>query len=410
MQADGPDDMSGVSILSGQDQDPYPMYEELRRRGSVLWDRRLQGWLVLSYELCKYIEQNEQLYRHPYFGASPQVVDIKGGGTTVTIAQGEEHQKIRRFTQRLFTPSAVATYRDKHVRPVVHWLIDRFIGRGQADLASELTDLVPPRVLASLCALPWQDDALIGEIVSRHDLIATWIGRPGRGQELTNKAVQASHELNDILRPYILERREHPSDDLISRIWKEGADAGITDEADVVANCRELFFAGSHTTIGGLANAVYLLLSQPDVRTAVAADRRAALAGFIEESLRLLSPLQFRYRLANQDGDLGGVSIKKDQLVFMVHAAANRDPQKYECPAATMLKRPRLTDHLTFNAGPRTCIGAPLARVELREVLEAVLDRMKNVRFDPHAAPPQERSVFARAYRPLNVLFDPAPL
>src|SRR3546814_7096563 len=102
---------------------------------------------------------------------------------------------------------------------------------------------------------------------------------------------------------------------------------------------RELFFAGSDTTVHGIANALYLLFSDPGLMAQVRADRTKALAALIEESLRLFNVVQYRHRICMADTMIGGTAIAKDEIVILVHAAANRDPDKYACPAQANITR-----------------------------------------------------------------------
>jgi cytochrome P450 len=157
-----------------------------------------------------------------------------------------------------------------------------------------------------------------------------------------------------------------------------------------------------------LRNALYILLTQPDIRESVNADRDKALNNFIEEVMRNLGSVQYRTRVANQDIELGGTQIKKDDVLVVVNAAANRDPKKYGCPAQVDLNRPTPRDHLAFNAGPRSCVGAALARDEMRIAIEAILDRLPDLRLDPEQASPQFTGLFTRSYQPLHVLFTAA--
>jgi cytochrome P450 len=142
------------------------------------------------------------------------------------------------------------------------------------------------------------------------------------------------------------------------------------------------------------------------MRAAVAQDRDK-IPNVIEEAQRLYGSPQWRYRRANQDCDLGGVTVKKDQMIILLHGAANRDPQRFgDCPATPDLARPRLRDHLAFNYGPRSCVGMGLARMEMRDALNGVLDRLPNVRPDPTAEQPRYANLFMRSFRPLHVRFD----
>jgi len=151
------------------------------------------------------------------------------------------------------------------------------------------------------------------------------------------------------------------------------------------------------------------LLDRRAIRLAEsAADRDEAIRRFVEEALRLFGAVHFRPRVANQDVELAGEAIKKDDHLLCVNLSANRDPARYGCPHAVKMDRASPRDHLAFHSGPRTCIGAALARAELQEAVRAVLDRLPDLRPDPSAEPPTFKGFLMRSYRPLHALFTPA--
>jgi cytochrome P450 len=395
-----------VTLLSVEDTDPFGFYESLRARGPLVWDEVMQGWLVLSYEHCRLIETQEGRFRHPYSDASPELVEIKGGRSNLTLLQGEEHARMRRFHLKLLTPRAVESYRTQYVKPIIDFLLDRVVAKGRADLTTDFGDQVPPRVIAALFGMPWEDDAMITRILHLHEEVMAWIGRRNSGEEFTRRARAAADEINAMLLPYIRARREQPQDDFVSRVWLDApAEYGEMTEADALSICREIFLGGSDTTVHGIANSLYLLLSNAAAYRAVEQDRDAARTNLVEEAMRLYGSVQYRFRVANEDCELGGVPVKKDQILILLHAAAHRDPAHYACPAAMDLTRRPITDHLAFNVGPRACIGSNLARVEMRDSIAAVLDRLPNVQLDPDAEPPRFRSLFMRSFRPLHVVF-----
>jgi cytochrome P450 len=174
---------------------------------------------------------------------------------------------------------------------------------------------------------------------------------------------------------------------------------------DVLSITRDLFIGAGDTTMNAIANSIYLLLTEPVVREAVTNDPDATLNAFIEETLRLLGSVQWRYRIANHDVSVGGVTIKKDDSLLLLHAAANRDPGHYACPHAIDLNRKRPSDHLAFNVGPRLCAGMHLARLEIRECLKTLIKRLPDLRLDPSKEQPQFRNFSHRSFSPLHVLF-----
>jgi cytochrome P450 len=405
----GPEAGCPFSLLSTAEVDPFPAYEQARlKEGSVMWDPGMQAWLVLDYANCAHIETHEDQFANPYAGASPLVVKVKGGKANITLTQGATHERLRRFHMRLLSARAVAEYREHHVRPIISWLVDRILerGTGRAELVADLADQVPPRVIAALFGMPWQNDALIARILHCHEEIMAWIGLKNSGESATQRAIAASDELNAMLLPHIRARREAPAADFISRVWLDAPEYyGALEEEDALAICREIFLGGSDTTVHGISNSLYLVLSDANVRQAVERDREKALAACVEEAMRLFSAVQYRFRIAQQDCRLGAAQIQAGQTLVLVHAAANRDPARYACPGEVDLGRSQPTDHLAFNRGPRTCVGAGLARREMADCITAVLDRLPGVSLDINQPPPRFTSLFMRSFKPLHIVY-----
>ncbi|WP_342709876.1 cytochrome P450 [Bradyrhizobium sp. B124] len=393
-------------MLSLANRDPFPSYEALRKRGEIIWDPGMKCWLVLSYDLCKVIESDEKTFRIMYADASPLTLEIKGGEAGLSALVGERHPRMRRVYLKLLGDKLMPQYRDQHVLPVINDAIDRFIDKGSAELVSQFSEKIPERVMASLFGLPWRDDTLIANISRWHKDVTAWIGMKNSGDELTRKAKLASDELNKLLLPCILERKDNRGDDFISWIWSRASDDyGEVGVAEVLAIVRDAAIGAGETTTDAIANSIYLFLSDPAMREAVKNDQVAALNAFVEEVLRLLGAVQWRYRIANQDISLGGVTIKKDDSVLLLHAAANRDPAHYACPHMIDLKRRPLTDHLAFGVGPRVCAGMHLARLLVRESLKALIARLPDLRLDPAKETPRFADFSHRSFAPLHVLF-----
>jgi cytochrome P450 len=400
-----------VNLRSLEGQDPFPVYEALRQQGKVVWDDSLRGWLVLDYEICKHVELNEDTaFRNMYADADPLVVELKGGRANITVSQGEQHARMRRFHMSLLSQKALASYRVNIVTPIIDAMLDRLATKpGKADLAADFGDEIPPRVICALLGMPWQDDDLIRKTLQLNEEIMQWIGRGYYDAQSVSAARVASASINELLLPYIRARREHPQDDFISRVWRDAPhEYGDLSEEEALAICRELYLGGADTTVHGIANCLYLLLWNPSMDAAVRGNREK-IPILVEEAQRLYGSPQWRYRRANADCVLGDVAIAKDQMIVLVHGAANRDPNHFgACPAAPDLTRARPRDHITFNYGPRTCVGIGLARMEMSDALNGILDRLPNVRPDPDAPQPRFANLFMRSFRPLHVLFDPA--
>lgn len=279
------------------DTDSFAFYDLLRKGdGSPVWDETAQGWLIYDYDNVVAAQRDESVFGNAYVNADETIRAIKGGGANVTLSQGKEHDLLRRFHLKLLTPSNVERYRVSHVVPIITQQLDRIQNEHRVDAAADIADRIPPRVICSMLGIPADDDYAMQRLLDLNNEIVALITSGYRDPALRDRALAASAELNEVLRPFIRHRREEPGDDFISRVWLEAPGAGIDlDEDAALGLCRELYFAGSDTTVNGIANAVYMMLSRPGVLEAVRADRNKAVAGLIEESLRLIGVVYQRH-------------------------------------------------------------------------------------------------------------------
>jgi cytochrome P450 len=259
---------------------------------------------------------------------------------------------------------------------------------------------VPSDVIAALLGLDWQDEQLLASCRAWNSTIFRWSETFGADEAATNEALAAAAGLDEVLLPVIRARREHRADDLISLLWDKGPDAlQPWGEAEVLAQCRVLFFAGSDTTAHLLRNLLHVLLTEPGVDDRLRADP-TQVGAFVDEVLRLYGPIHFRVRVALTDVELGGQVIRRGERAHPMNAAANQEPRHYPDPHRIQIDRSPLRDHLAFNAGPRFCVGAALARAEGAEVVEQVLPRSSGMDWVDGAGRPRFRGYMPRSFRP----------
>jgi hypothetical protein len=370
------------------------------------------AWLVLSYGACKELERNEEiLYRHAYLDMDSDLyVEVEGGPRNILFLPGKDHQSVHRLLMRMLNPNKIEQQRESLIRPLVHRLIDRFADSGRVELVGEFAERLPVRVIAALMDLPYLDDEWVEDCKHAMDEIAAFLeAHSTNDEDISRRAITASKRLNELLMPVIMERKTSDANDLISRLWREGPKAlDGWDEIDMRANIRILFFGGSDTTTHVLANSFYLLMTQPELVEQLQEGGEEAVGRFVEEALRLFGAVHFRPRVANGDTLLGGVPIGKDAQLLAINLAANRDPAHYECPHSVKLDRATPRDHLAFHSGPRSCVGSALARAELQEAVQAVLERLPELRLNPDAVEkPSFTGFLMRSYRPLHSRFTP---
>jgi cytochrome P450 len=396
---------SGVPELSStMDVPPYDSYERMREE-PVRWDESMGGWVISSYDLCKQVLRGEHTFvRHADIDNREVVARVTGAPRLINFVAGDDHRRLHQWWLRLFSPTRVERYRESVIKPVVTATVDRFVALGEADLVTDFAARIPARVIAGVAGLPWEDDEWFRRLKALLDRVGHFFDR--RPGDDGSDSIRASEEVTAMLLPIIRERRGGEGDDPISIAWREGPDV-LPDwsESDVVGMVRTMFLAGADTTSHGIANAAQLLLTRPEIAARVRADESLEPA-FVEESLRLLGPAHFRVRKANEDFEAGGVTIHKDEMIVPLLAAADRDPGKYPCPHDFALERRALRDHVAFNFGPRTCVGAALARSEIQESAHALLHRLPNLRLDPDAPTPVHKGFALRSYSPLRVTFD----
>jgi len=420
--------MSWASVPRGEAWDGFFPFLDQLRADEVVWDEESGAWLVGSFEACRELavhdgdgwqkrhvpEVERDVYLATVGGGSPRTIVYVEPGET---ENSEEHARFHRWWGRAFSPRVIETWREQRIRPLVHEHIDRFAGRGTAELFADLAGPVPGRVIAATLGLPTDEDFVQKcEYYRDH----TRVARTGPSSvrflptddPVVQHALQAAQEWTDLLMPLVRERRGSDGDDFLAMLWRDAHeffDPGW-DETDILGTVKLMFGAGSYTTGGGIANALYLALARPDLADQVRKGDDDVLTRFVEESLRLYTPALFTIRRATKDLELAGAQIREGDVAVMVNAAANRDPARFECPVDVDLERSMPRGHLAFHWGPRACPGQALARAEIKEAVSAVLTRLPDVRFTPGAEPPLypgDSKMMVRGWRPLHVTFTP---
>ena len=398
-----------MSLKQISGQDPYPMYEEMRAQGDVIWDEGMQAWLVLSADGCREMMRTDlDAIRFWTKDLGDIARDIQGT-SALTLLEGEDHRKLHTWWLQQYSIAEMEKFRISDVRPLVNMLVDDFIEKGRADLVPDYANRLPIRAIATVMGLPWRNDDWISELYETMKPIETFFNYSmAGGAEIVANARAAGRKLGDLLLPFVEARRGGTGDDMISRMWRDGPTlVPGWDLPNILTNLRHMLFAGSGTTSHSLASTLYLMMTEEGLIEKLRVGGEKAIRALVEESLRLHGPVHYRSRRANRDFTVAGTEIHADQAIISVQSAANRDPQRYTCPAQLDLDRANPRDHIAFNFGPRTCVGANLARLEVQETVRVFLERVQDLRFDPDAPPPEFGGLQLRDFRPLNVLFTP---
>jgi len=317
-------------------------------------------------------------------------------GRTILEMDPPQHQRHRALVARAFRARVLDQWSDTIIGATISELIDAFAGDGHADLIPQLTFPFPVRVIARILGLPEADWPRFLRLST--ELIAV--------MRHWDRAVAASRELRGYFAEVIADRRRRPCDDLVSQLIEAEVDGHRLSDDEIYPFLLLLLPAGAETTYRSSSNLLFGLLSDPGQLDAVRADRDLVPQA-IEEALRWETPSLIVARTATQDVELGGVRIPAGGYVVVSLGAANRDPGRYADPDRFDVFRED-KQHMSFGDGAHRCLGMHLARLEMRVLLNAVLDRLPGLRLDPAAEDPHIHGLLFRSPPNLPVRFDPA--
>ncbi len=364
---------------------------QMQLQGRVLYGGKLPEFFVaLSHDAVAEVLRDGERFSSAGYA---RTIGLMLGRSILEMDE-PEHARARGVIQQAFTKRALEHWERDLVGPIVNGLIDRFAARGHADLVRELTFPFPVSVIAHMLGVPEREHAAFHRLSV--ELISLAIDPA--------LAVAASQALRELFARVLAERRRVPTDDLISVLAHAELDGARLDDEAIFAFARLLTPAGAETTYRSSSNLLFALLSHPAQLEAVRRDR-SLVPQAIEEGLRWETPLPGIQRTCVRDTEVCGIAIPARAVVMVSMASANHDETRYERPDEFDIFRPAKT-HMAFAFGPHRCLGMHLARMESRVALEAVLDRLPNLRLDPEAKDPHISGELFRSPLALPVLFD----
>jgi cytochrome P450 len=286
-----------------------------------------------------------------------------------------DHERLRRIVGREFAPKDIHRFRA---------VVEQFVSEGieelrrTGDVVKSLAIPVPVRVMASIMGVPSSDIPELRRISA--DLVDAFKITPVGTNPLEGlqHVPQAVMELEKYFTVLIAERRENPADDLITKLLAPATD-GTLSEYELFWFCLLLLVAGIETTTNLIGNMVIALHDHPDQWDKLRGDR-SLVASAVNECLRFDAPIQGFFRQTTADYPVGDAVIPNGHRVLLSFGAANRDPSQYARPEVLDVSR-NPTDHLAFGAGIHRCLGAGLAELEGRVVLEHLLDTVDEIEF-----------------------------
>jgi cytochrome P450 len=399
---------------------PFPFYEALRHETPVHHIPGTNEYLVSRHDdICSVAARTELFSsdfskHHPPDGGqnvrNKPRVDV-GGATrfapySMAGTDPPEHKEKRALGLRFLSRERLKTY-EGLVEAMVGEVVDGWIDRGECDFRAEFGDILPVLVMADILGLPREDVPLFKRFGAREVPSA---GAPYMSDAQMEIEASLYRESSEYMRAALLERVERPRDDFLSELIH--AQIEQYDEFDLaysIAEANTFLRAGISTTAHMLASAMLALCSDPALADRIRADGELAKP-FVEEVLRLESPVQWSSRHCTADTEIGGVPIPRGALVLVMWASGNRDGARFDSAEELCPAREQVAKHqLAFGRGPHLCIGAPLARLEGQVAVRVLLARLRNIRLVEEESDLRHiESYYFRAPRRLQIAFDPA--
>ncbi len=266
-------------------------------------------------------------------------------------------------------------------------LIDRWIDRGEVEFISEFARPLPQMVMANVLGFPLSDIPQLADWGTA--TVAAFVWGKGHRNLLTEEQLKEQFVhldgLKDYVNQHVIEKRANPKDDMISwltQVTYSPLNRKLTD-LEINGIVYAMLIGGLETTQYALDEQAQLICERPQLWTALKADR-SKLRTFTEEGMRLRSPTQgLSTRMTTQDEVFQGVTVPKGSLLHLRWAAANIDPDEWECPMDVQLDRKGAARHLVFSAGPRVCPGAGISRIEQMVAWTRLLDRIESFSYAP---------------------------
>ena len=353
-------------------RDPYPAYARLRAEAPVYKIEPLGMYAVSRYDDVLHVLNHPELFSSTGF-TETRIHEGDEPVTMMIFADPPDHTRLRNLVNRGFTPKMIADLAPR-IRQVTGELIDRIAERGETDLIADLAMPLPVTIIAEI----------LGVEPERKDDFkrwSDWIVLDFAGQIPAEDQDQRQRDMDqfrDYFEEVVAERRAHPTGDLISALVRAEAEQQALTAHEVLAFIILLLVAGNETTTNLIGNMTIALLAHPDQLAKLRADP-SLVPNAVEEALRYDAPVQFLFRRAAQDVELAGTPIPAGSMVTVFFGSANRDERKY--PDAERFDVTRdATGHVAFGHGIHFCLGAPLARLEGRIALEAMLARLEDIK------------------------------
>ncbi|MCA0755793.1 cytochrome P450 [Paenibacillus sp. N4] len=354
--------------------EPYAWYKEMRDNNPVYYDAEQDVWNVFLYDHAKRVLFDHELFSNKKERSLIPIPQRLESRSNVNLVDPPEHRKRRALLAQAFTPRSLKDW-EPRIQEIVDGLIAEMEGAPSVDIVESLAIPLPIIVIADLLGVPYQDRR---QFKTWSDILFLPYNNEAFA-DIEQQKGQAMKEFAEYLYPIVLQKRNHPEDDIISDLTKAELEGERLTDEEVVMSAIGLLGAGNETTTTLISNMFYcMLFDKPGIYQELRSDL-SLVPKLTEEVLRFRFAATMDRKVA-QDTNVFGPEMKAGQAIVAWIGSANRDESKYESADVFDIHRPGNQQHLTFGAGPHFCLGAPLARLEANMALTSFVKRFADIR------------------------------
>ncbi|MET0460243.1 MAG: cytochrome P450 [Ilumatobacteraceae bacterium] len=373
-----------------------PRFEELttwmRAEAPMYWDDTVGIWGAAAYDDVRRLSREWRTFCSG-LGSRPE-----SSVPSMINMDPPEHVRRRRMVSAGFSLRRVQDH-EPYLREQVTKLLDSVVERGECDIVADIATPLPMYMIGELMGLPEEDHA---QLLHWSDLFATG------GAGIRDEVVAAVQAYSEYILEQVAQRRGGTAEDLVSLIVNADDEQGPLSDIDLVFETMLVLVGGDETTRHVISGGVEALLRHPDELARLQADPEL-LPGAIEEMLRWVTPVRNMNRTATVDAEVNGQQVKEGDRILLLYPSANRDEKVFEDPYRFDITRSP-NDHVSFGGfGRHHCLGAPLARLELRVLFEELLARLPDLQLASGDELPRRRGNFVLGVDRVPVTFTPGP-
>jgi cytochrome P450 len=345
---------------------PFPWYRIMREQYPVYYSPEFNSWFISHYDDVQRVINDPELFSSQQTFRRRRPSSDEGKTVrTLLWADPPHHRQLRSLVSQAFTPRTIAGLSTR-ITQITHAHLDAVAARGTMDIINDLANPLPIIVIAELLGIPTRDQ----------QQFKRWSDSIVSSVRLEKK--QAVIQMNAYFLHIITQRRQQQQDDLISALLHAQIDGVSLSDAELLNFCRLLLVAGHETSTNLIGNALLTFDEYPEVMDELRGDP-GLIPAAIEEVVRFRTPIQKLRRAATADTNMRGYQIKAGEIVSPILGSANRDEEQFSQPDTFDIHRTP-NRHIGFGHGIHFCIGAPLARLETKIALEALLMRFTDIK------------------------------